>query len=242
MPSPRTVGALAVVGGALFAVTACTPTLTVTTAKLDPTPQVELVANPIQASEVDPNAPVLVAATQGVLTEISVTGPEGEVPGTLSDDRTEWIATSGPLDYAATYTVNAVGSDSRGRTDVLTHSFTTVEPEKFFTASATPAAGEVVGVGIPIVVTFDKKVDNKAEVEEALIVRTSTPVLGAWSWVNDREVEYRPKELWPGNTQVQLAMNLQGVQSKPGVFGAADTIQEFSFRPAMVSVVDADSS
>ena len=146
MPSPRTVSALAVVGGALFAVTACTPTLTVTTAKIDPTPQVELVANPIQASEVDPNAPVLVAATQGVLTEISVTGPEGEVPGTLSDDRTEWIATSGPLDYAATYTVNAVGSDSRGRTDVLTHSFTTVEPEKFFTATATPAAGEVVGV------------------------------------------------------------------------------------------------
>ena len=70
-------------------------------------------------------------------------------------------------------------------------------------------------------------------------MRTSTPVLGAWSWVNDREVEYRPQELWPGNTQVQLAMNLQGVQSKPGVFGSADTIQEFSFRPALVSVVDA---
>ena len=238
-PRTRTLRSLVITGAALIGATACTPTLTVTTAKIDPTPQVELVANPIQASDVDPNAPVLVAATQGVLTEISVTGPEGEVPGTLSDDRSEWIATSGPLDYAATYTVKAVGSDSRGRTDVLTHSFTTVQPEEFFTASATPAAGEVVGVGMPIVVKFNKKVDNKAEVEEALVVRTSTPVLGAWSWVNDREVEYRPQELWPGNTRVQLAMNLQGVQSKPGVFGTADTIQEFSYRSAMVSLVNA---
>lgn len=241
MPSPRPSRSVtaACVGVTLLGLTACTPTLTVTTVTIDPTPQVELQAQPLQVSEVDPSAPVVVAATQGVLTDISVTGPLGEVPGILSEDRTEWIATSGPLDYAATYTLTAVGSDSRGRTEVLNHSFTTIEPEKFFNAQATPAAGEIVGVGMPIVVTFNKKVENKAEVEDALVVRTSTPILGAWSWVNDREVEYRPQELWPGNTRVQLAMNLKGVQSKPGVFGETDSVQEFSFRSSMVSVVDA---
>lgn len=240
MPSQRKLHiALPVVGAGLLALTACTPTLTLQTAAIDPTPQVELQANPLQVSEVDPNAPVFVAATEGVLTEISVMGPQGEVPGILSEDRTEWIATAGPLDYSATYTVKAVGSDARGRTDVFTHSFTTIEPEKFFKATATPSAGEVVGVGMPIVVKFNKKVENKADVEQALVVRTSAPILGAWSWVNDREVEFRPQELWPGNTQVQLAMNLKGVQSTPGVFGKTDVVQEFSYRSAMVSVVDA---
>lgn len=229
----------ALTGLGVLAVSACTPTLTLTTTPIDPLPRVELRAFPETGALVDPNSEVFIQAEDGILTDVSVSGPEGELAGILSEDGSEWIATDGPLDYSATYTVQATGSDSRGRSQVLSNSFTTIEPEKFFAAEATPNKGQEVGVGIPIVVTFNKKVENKAEVEQALVVRTSTPILGAWSWVNDREVEFRPKDLWPGNTDVELAMNLTGVQAKPGVFGKRDSLVSFKYRSAVVSVVDA---
>ena len=231
--------ALVALGVTTLGLSACTPTLTVTTVPIDPTPQVSVQALPLETAQVDPDTTIQIAATNGILTDVVVTGPEGEVDGILSEDATEWIATAGPLDYAATYTLSATGADSRGRTEVVTNSFTTVEPEKFFRATATPSEGAEVGVGMPITVTFNKKVLNKADVESALIVRTNTPVLGAWSWVNKRQIEFRPKDLWPGNTQVQLEMNLTGVQARPGVFGKFDTVQNFQYRSAVVSVVDA---
>lgn len=239
MASPRPVHMVALVGALTLALSACTPTLSLTTTVPDPTPSVSLLSSPQKASGVDPDSIVQVDANNGILTDITVVGPEGEVPGILSEDRTQWIATSGPLDYSAQYTISATGADARGRETSISNTFSTLEPEKFFKAEASPANGAVVGVGTPIVVTFNKKVKNKAEVEQALVVRTSEPVLGAWAWVGNRKVEFRPKDIWPGNMQVQLDMNLTGVQAKPGVFGKKDSSQEFSFRPAMVSVVNA---
>lgn len=219
----------------------CTPTLTVTTKATDPTPLVSIAASPEAGKGVDPDTQVIIEAELGRLTQVSVLGPEGEVPGILSEDGSRWTALDAVLDYSATYTIAAQAADARGRVDTMNSSFSTLEPEKFFTANVSPSAGEVVGVGEPIVVNFNKKVENKAEVEAALVVRTSQPVLGAWAWRDNRTVEFRPKALWPGDMDVQVDLNLTGVQAKPGVFGKTNTSDSFSFRPSMVSVVDANT-
>lgn len=219
----------------------CTPTLTVTTQVTDPTPLVSIAVNPQVGTGVDPDTQVIIEAELGRLTQVSVLGPEGEVPGILSEDGSRWTATDVVLDYSATYTVAAQAADARGRVNTMNSSFSTLEPEKFFTADVSPSAGEVVGVGEPIVVNFNRKIENKAEVEAALVVRTSQPVLGAWAWRDNRTVEFRPKDLWPGDMDVQIDLNLTGVQAKPGVFGEANITDAFSFRPSMVSVVDAST-
>ncbi|MCH9839646.1 MAG: L,D-transpeptidase family protein, partial [Actinomycetia bacterium] len=135
----------------------------------------------------------------------------------------------------------AQAADARGRVNSMNSSFSTLDPEKFFKASVSPSAGEVVGVGEPIIVNFNKKVENKAEVEAAMIVRTTEPVLGAWAWRDDQTAEFRPKTLWPGDMNVEVDLNLTGVQAKPGVFGKSNSTDTFSFRPSMVSVVDAET-
>jgi lipoprotein-anchoring transpeptidase ErfK/SrfK len=223
------------------ALAGCTPTLTVTTQATDPTPLVSISASPEVGTGVDPDTQVVVEADLGRLTQVSVLGPQGEVPGILSEDGSRWTAIDAALDYSATYTIAAQAADARGRVDTMNSSFSTLEPEKFFTADVSPSAGEIVGVGEPIVVNFNKKVANKAEVEAALVVRTSQPVLGAWAWRDNRTVEFRPKALWPGDMDVQVDLNLTGVQAKPGVFGKANTTDTFRFRPSMVSVVDANT-
>ena len=86
-----------------------------------------------------------------------------------------------------------------------------------------------------------KKVTNKADVERAMVVRTAEPIAGAWAWKDSRTAEFRPKRLWPGDMDVQLDLNLQGVEAKDGVFGKEDTSQMFRIRPSVVSVVDAST-
>jgi lipoprotein-anchoring transpeptidase ErfK/SrfK len=208
---------------------------------MDPEPLVSIAANPQDGTDIDPDTQIVVEAELGRLTQVSVLGPEGQVPGILSEDGSRWTALNSALDYSASYAIAAQAADARGRVKTWESSFSTVEPEKFFTADVSPSAGQIVGVGEPIVVYFNKKVENKAEVESALVVRTSQPVLGAWAWRDNRTVEFRPKDLWPGDMDVEVDLNLTGVQAKPGVFGEANTTEIFSFRPSMVSVVDANT-
>ena len=232
--------AIAALAAASLGLAACQPTLTVSTAEVPTTPEVQITAEPA-ASQVDPATPVVVEATDGLLKDVEVTGPSGVIPGSLDATGTVWTSEEGVLDYGASYTVSAEAFDARGNVASEVSQFSTLEPEKFFKAYAEPADGEVVGVGIPITVNFNKKVANKAEVEQAMIVRTPEPLVGAWAWKDDKTAEFRPKELWPGDMDVTVELNFEGVQAKDGVFGKEDTSQTFRFRPSMVSVVDADT-
>jgi lipoprotein-anchoring transpeptidase ErfK/SrfK len=223
-----------------MALAGCQPTLTLSTAAVPTEPAVQISASP--ASEaVEPLTPIVVEADGGRLQEVDVVGPAGPVEGAWDDSRTRWVSTARSLAYGASYTIQTRAYDARGNIATDITRFTTVEPEKFFRAYAEPEAGAVVGVGVPITVNFNRRVDNKAEIEQAMVVRTPTPLLGAWAWKNNRTVEFRPKDLWPGDMDVTVELNFEGVQAQDGVFGRADNSQTFRFRPSVVSVVDANT-
>jgi lipoprotein-anchoring transpeptidase ErfK/SrfK len=96
-----------------------------------------------------------------------------------------------------------------------------------------------VGVGMPIRVYFDDPVADKAAVESHLAVTTSTPTDGAWSWMNDSEVHFRPSSYWPPNTQVTLDANLYGVNFGDGIWGEKNRSVSFDIGAKHVSVADA---
>ena len=235
----RQLGIVAVVGAAVLA-SACRPELTVTTVPPPSTPSVQIAVSPAQ-SGVEPRTPIVVRADGGLLHEVTVTGPSGIVAGALDETGTRWTSSQEILDYGASYTIQTRAFDARGNMATEVTRFSTIEPQTFFSANVEPGPGEIVGVGIPITVTFDKKVENKAAIEQAMVVRTPTPLLGAWAWKDDKTVEFRPKDLWPGDMDVTVELNFAGVQSRDGVFGTKDTSQTFRYRPSMVSIVDADT-
>jgi lipoprotein-anchoring transpeptidase ErfK/SrfK len=219
---------------------ACEVELNLTTAEVptDATVTIESLPSTI---DVEPRTPIVVEADGGLLKDVQVTGPQGLVPGEMNASGTKWTSSTETLEYGASYTISAEAFDVRGNLMSEVTQFSTLEPEKFFKAYAEPAEGDVVGVGVPITVNFNKKVENKAEVEQAMVVRTPRPLVGAWAWTDDRTAEFRPKELWPGDMDVTVELNFEGVQAKEGVFGEEDTSQTFRFRPSMVSIVDADT-
>ena len=244
-------GRLAVGAGlmcsAAIVLTGCTPlsaSVDVQTVPAAPQSRAQVTATPAGPGKVTPSERVVVTATNGQLASVTVSGPQGTaLPGQFSRDGSTWTADPSTLSYGTTYRVRATAVDSRGLTVTSDESFTTDEPSATFSATVTPAQGSVVGVGTPIVVAFDHDIRpaNREAVEKALVVRTPTPILGAWSWTGPREVRFRPLNYWPGHAQVQVQANLTGVEGSAGVLGSGNTTTSFVTGPATVIRVDAQT-
>lgn len=225
------------------AVSACAPTLTLTTAPVEGPSQARVTAAPL-ADELSPAEPIRLTVADGRLQDVTVVGPDGPLSGSLSPDHRSWELAPGSLDFGASYDVTAVAVDARGRSVTFDHAVTTLEPEKVVRATMTmPSAGATVGVGMPIRLSFDRKVVDRAVVERALAVSTTstTPIVGAWAWRDGRTVEFRPQTYWPGNIDVRVDARLHGVEAAPDVYGLDDRSFEFAIGPSIVTRVDAST-
>ena len=230
-------------GATALAVSACAPAASLEFDTVEPSTEsrATIAAQPSGAKKIDPAQRIVVTASDGQLAEVSVMGPKGPVKGDLSADGTVWTAKRPTLAFGSTYTVEATAIDPRGVATNHTDEFRTLEPKDYFSGRVAPGEGAIVGVGMPITVTFDREIKNKDEVERALVVYTPTPLEGAWSWNGPDTVEFRPKDYWPGNIDVTVDLNLKGVQGSKGVYGQGNRSTTFSIGPSMITKVDAQT-
>src|SRR5262249_4823989 len=154
-----------------------------------------------------------------------------------SADGTRWQA-SKALANTRKYTFEAAGLDSNGTPFHNTSTFATLAASKVVAAWVSPLAGTTVGVGQPIVVQFSKAVTERAIVEKHLGVETSQPVAGAWHWMTDRVVHFRPENYWPAHTQVTLHTNLKDLAVGDGRFGDTNRTIPFTIGREQITVVD----
>ena len=174
-------------------------------------------------AQVKPDGTIEVKAADGELQKVTVQGKGATVTGRFGDGRTTWRSDR-TMTPGTSYTVTAqVGDDGETRTS--TSSFTTLKADKTLEiADVTPnRKGEKVGVGMPIMVTFDRPVANKAAVERTLSVTPGKAVEGAWRWEGSDKVVYRPKTYWQPHQTVRFHAKLAGVNAGGGVYGAEDS-------------------
>ncbi len=231
------VGALALTGcstGQLSVHAGADETTSVAQISLEPTPSTD--------QPVAPSLPFTLAAAQGRLTNVVVQGPNGPIPGEISADGTSWKAPAGQLDYASDYSVKASAVDRSGLPMTYTTSFATVKPSEFLTADVFPSQDSVYGVGMPITVTVNHRLKTdktRAAFEKTLdILVDGTAADGAWNWINDNTVMFRPKDFWPGNATITVGSNAKGVQITKGLWGQDDTKVTFRTGDANISYVD----
>ncbi|MFD0855054.1 Ig-like domain-containing protein, partial [Actinomadura adrarensis] len=151
------------------------------------------------------------------------------VPGELSGDRTSWK--SSRLRPSTRYEVTATARGPQGKTTTVTSAFSTLKPAaELDIVDVTPMAGETVGVGMPIIVTFNRTVQNKKAVERALRVRSTKPTTGAWFWAGDNTVIFRTEngEYWDPNQQVTFSAELTGVRAGKSTYGVDDFSRRFT--------------
>ncbi|MEU6641171.1 Ig-like domain-containing protein [Saccharomonospora sp. NPDC046836] len=226
----RTVLRVAAVAGSAGLLAACSER-TGGTADVDPVsvpPKARITVDPVvEAADVPVLKPVTVSVTDGALTEVQLTNAEGTaVAGQLNADKTVWTS-SEPLGYGKTYTYAAKAKGSDDKVAELGGSFATVTPAREVRATLNPVDHAEVGVAMPISVKFAEAVSDRTAVQRALSVETSTEVEGSWAWLSDRQVDWRPREYWPANTEVSVTAKLYGVHYGGGAYGRADVTTTF---------------
>lgn len=198
-------------------------------------PAAKLAISPATGSQNVPTAGAInVTATGGKVQNVSVKNGGTTVAGDLSPDGLSWKS-KWALHGAQTYEVTATAINSAGQTSTETSTFSTLKPGKFFDTEIGQASGKTYGVGMPIQLSFDRAITNRAAIEKALEVTTSQPVVGAWYWLDSRHLNFRPQNYWPANTTVTVRGHFNGVAGASNVYGK-DISQSFKIGRSLIVV------
>ncbi|HET7327339.1 MAG TPA: Ig-like domain-containing protein [Nocardioidaceae bacterium] len=180
-------------------------------------------------------------ATEGSIEKVTVVGA-GErtvpLPGRIADGGDRWHATD-LLEPGSTYTVDIVAVTADGTRTERRRAFHTAKLplDRQTYPSIAPLDGETVGVGMPVEITFDVPVSDRAAVERHLEVTASEPVTGAWHWYSDTKVHFRPKRHWEPGTEVTVSADLNGVSAGNGIYGQLDREISFDIGTSVVSKI-----
>ena len=194
---------------------------------------------PESGTNVDVSTKLSVTAAKASLQSVTVTGPGGPLPGSLASSGESWTA-SGLLQPNAPYTITAVAIDNAGtRTTEVRHFSTrklTLNQQTY--PSFVPADGSTVGIAMPVIIRFDVPVTDHAGIQKHLLVQTSPAQPGAWHWISDNEVHWRPESFWKAGTRVHVEANIGGVPAARGVWGQMNRQETFHIGRAQIIKVN----
>ncbi len=183
-----------------------------------------------------------VRTSGGTLRQVEVTSGAGRLAGKLAQDGTAWAA-SGRLEPGTAYDVRTVAERSDGKRVVRTSTFRTDDlslAEQTF-ASVAPLDGETVGVGMPVSVSFDVPVTDRASMERHMSVTSVPQQAGSWRWLSDTQVHWRPRTYWKAGSEVSVDLDINSVSAGNGIYGQENREIDFQVGDAHIYKVDMDS-
>jgi lipoprotein-anchoring transpeptidase ErfK/SrfK len=195
---------------------------------------------PRGARNVDLARRVRLVATDGTLSDVQVTGPDGAVvTGRLSADKTQWVSAAA-LQQASPYRIVGSAVDDQGLKSGYESVFRTrkLRLDEQTYPSFVPLQGQTVGVGMPAIIRFDVPIRNKAAIEKHLSVTSRPAQPGAFHWISDSEVHWRPRTFWRPGTQVTIKADIGGVSAGNGIYGQKSRTTSFHVGRSLISKVN----
>ncbi|MEV7564139.1 L,D-transpeptidase [Streptomyces tanashiensis] len=203
------------------------------------------VSAPADGAKADPDKPLEITAKDddARITDVTATDSSGHhLAGELTADGQRWRSTVA-LAAGARYTVRVATEDDDGAPGARTFTFETAPAKRALTVTFGPEAG-TYGVGQPITAELSLAVKDRsarAVVERALKVRSTPSVEGAWYWVDDKKLHFRPKEYWPAGALVTVTGNLDGLKVGDKLYGGASKPLKLTIGDRIEAVADAGS-
>ncbi len=84
----------------------------------------------------------------------------------------------------------------------------------------------------------DRAVQGRIGADCSLSTTSTTPVVGAWHWINAREVHFRPQAPWPAHSRIQLVVALAGVRVGPAAWTTRSATVDLTVGDAHLTKVD----
>ncbi|MGI8900083.1 MAG: Ig-like domain-containing protein [Nocardioides sp.] len=214
-----------------------------TPAEAVPTPSAATVSSnlPQSGGSVPVDQVVELTSEQGTFESVEVTygSHRRTLRGDLDKADTRWTSAE-RLEPGLRYTVRTVAVDDDGRTARERSSFRTDDlalAEQTFPSIA-PLQGETVGVGMPVIMTFDVAVTDRAAIERHISVESSPRQAGAWHWLSDNEVHWRPRTYWQPGTDVTVTADINSIPAGNGIYGQLSRTTSFTVGDAVISRID----
>lgn len=154
------------------------------------------------------------------------------VEGKFNDDKTQWTST-GDLQFGTSYTLTAKAGDKE-----ISRTFTTKAAQALTSTALAPLDGSTVGVAQTISLIFDTAIPDRKAVEKAIKVETDNNTEGAFYWLNDRMVRWRPKDYWKPGTKVTVKTKLKGVDLGNGTYATEDRTAKFTIGDDVRAIID----
>lgn len=187
---------------------------------------------------------VEVSVIDGELTSVEVVSDRGnELSGDMNEDSSTWTS-SGTLEAEAEYEVTAT-AESPDMEISFDQVFITPAPEgsQLAVSDVTPSVdGETLGVGAPIIVSFNQDVPDRAKVEESLDVESEKGHEGAWRWMSDSQAIYRTAEYWDAYQSVTFSTDWEGQNLGGDMWGGEDYSTDLEIGAEQLSVIDPSSN
>jgi lipoprotein-anchoring transpeptidase ErfK/SrfK len=206
------------------------------------TPPVNIAVNsPAEGATNVPAATEIAYTTDAASSTIELADATGaKVDGSFRPDRSSWVPAQ-MLKWGTQYTATITATSAAGKAESKTVTFTTMaKPGNTAKASSVIGDGQVVGVGMPLILSFSSAIpkDQRANVQKRLFVTSNPPQEGIWYWWNDKEVHYRSKEYWQSGTKITVRAAIGGLSMGGNRYGSADLTINATVGPKIVMVAD----
>ncbi|MBT2450207.1 L,D-transpeptidase family protein [Streptomyces sp. ISL-43] len=180
-----------------------------------------------------------------MLTYVTVHDGHGRYVGGALGARGHRWANTEPMRAGETYTVRVGAQDAAGTPVGVTMAFRTAPATEdgrltveFGPKPGTYGAGQIVTASLSHPVPAADPA-ARARLERALQVTSEPAVEGAWHWVDDSTLHYRPRTYWPAHTVVQVLSGLDGVEVADREYGGASEPLRFTIGERIEAVTDA---
>ncbi|KNE81504.1 MULTISPECIES: L,D-transpeptidase [Streptomyces] len=244
-PRIRTVlGSGLLIGGLVTATAACGgPGPSLTAKPYDATGQIAFSGDGSEGRALDPDKPLEITARGGGgrITDVTATDTAGHrIRGELNDDGTRWRSTS-QLTAGVRYTLRVSTENRGGAPGLRVIHFETAPADRRLRVTFGPDAG-TYGVGQPITAELSRPVRDRAargRVESSLQVVSRPRVAGAWHWVDEKTLHYRPRDFWPAHATIEVRSALGGVEAAKGLRGGSSKPLRIRTGPRVEAVTNA---
>jgi lipoprotein-anchoring transpeptidase ErfK/SrfK len=199
------------------------------------------VTTPTDGATNVPTAVEIAYTSDGASNTVELADASGaKIEGALRPDKSAWVP-SQQLKWSTQYTATITGTTADGKTATKSATFTTMaKPGNTTKASTVIGDGQVVGVAMPIIVSFSSDIpkDQRANVQKRLFVTTEPAQEGIWYWWNNKEVHYRSKEYWQSGTKLSVRAAIGGLPLGGNRYGAQDLTIKATVGSKIVMVAD----
>jgi len=214
-----------------------------------PDPPKVTIQSPADGATDVPASAELEFTTEGTKTvEVTMTDGGGSpVEGAMRDDGTSWIPGE-QLEWGTQYSATIKATKSDGSSAEAKTTFTTMDkPYQLVRVSSFNGDDVEYGVGMPIIVDFDRDVPEQARaaIQRRLFVTSNPPQEGIWHWTSSKyhnpgsQVRYRPKEFWQPGTEISVRIGTGGMPwGFEGIYGSNDLTLKFSIGESLIMNVD----